>query len=351
MASSEHRSPEASLHKAVKYYTVKYMRRLVAGVAVAGALLVSGCGESGPEFDPNASATATTSASPPHPEAAAAAALLPLMEELPFSLPLGVSFALRHAVSVEAAQTTPSHERENFWWFSGVNLGNGQILTAGHPFYYEGNERVPNINHCGNITVDMAAPGVEGSIDDTEKLTGATYVAERAVGTFDKLAEEGAKLPDWSILQLTPGVIEPTEEPLRIRKTPIGRNEPLYFIGYPSEGQLRRTPNESRLAHLDSELAERLDEPIIYGGVTATEPDLRYGKIWARTSYRSFGAFDHPFGVSGDSGELAVDSNGELVGITVEASPQESTARSVLYHYGVNLANVEDLQVAASCNP
>ena len=185
---------------------------------------------------------------------------------------------------------------------SGVNLGNGYFLSAGHALKNPKNQPLSPIQ-CGNYSVSGTLPSGYSYTAQANKAAARVDLSRNtdisvfqfSANTLQELAGAGATLPTGS----TSGIQIATEQPKK--------GDTLYFINWePTASGESRDPMSTE---------NRLARPAIFAGTVLSNNN---GLATVVTGERNYGDGGIPdtSGRPGESGGMVLNQYGQLVGLS-----------------------------------
>jgi hypothetical protein len=328
--------------------TIPIIRRgTVVGTAMVGLTGAAiGCSPSSPNPE------STYSASAPSPETTTPALPNVNIGGLPDRLPSAVKRVVNTAVSVEYQYLKPIGRSGSATEFevtsdtaSGVRVAPDTYLSAGH-FVKDGkNVYLRGINQCGNITVmgpSNQPTALESVGNRVVDVYGSDLPATRLIGSY--IEGDGGSVPDVSLLHAPdvqhtlPG--QPTD-PIASATPKIG--QAVYFVNYePTSKGVSRSPSEIEEQNLNdtNTTGPHLTEPAVYGGVVVGKQ--LNGDLIVADGLASYDALGDKETLRGASGGEVENSQGQLIGIAVEATEvdQSMTPAEFGSVVGANLTGV-----------
>jgi hypothetical protein len=270
--------------------------------------------------------------------------------QLPKELPEAIGKLVSGAVAVQLTERTKVNGLDatiEAEYGSGFRIDKGHVLTAGHAIIEKNGTLMSKVALCGGVEVDAATEQSNGENGLGQPTYGAKLRVNKVAGSFKADAANSkapdANTPDVAVL----GIMDEigAQPPVNFRHTPLKAGEPVYFVGYPPviSTQQKRTPYQGDLLDKDQ---STLSKPAIYGGVVARDQTQAGSKLPIVTGLQSYGAIEHAHSVGGDSGEIALDQQGEIIGITSSALEMPESLAVINGLLGVSVQ-----EVAAGLNP
>jgi hypothetical protein len=300
--------------------SVRGGRMVFASVAAALAFAPAACATQ-TEVAPPEMPTTTASAEPsPVPESSSR--LLKVDTVLPEELPAAVAAKVGSAVKVGFRQEQEEWQLPDGTFAgstavggsmgSGVYVGGGEVLTAGHVL--DENREFA----CGDYNVTGRGPDGKG-------IRRAQIEGETTTYRSDDHAD-AYMVPDFGMMHV------PTESfadvpAAEIRTEPLKVGEPVYAVNYqPTLDGEDRNPTS----------ASPLNEPAIFGGIVVLTESTNSQLVHVATGIMNYGAVEDENTRAGGSGGGWFDTDGKLVGVHSRSGGEDETMIPELA-FGVDL--------------
>jgi hypothetical protein len=203
---------------------------------------------------------------------------------------------------------------------SGVRVGHGEFITAGHELRTSNNRPFNGVNVCGRLAVLApfrfdSAPGTRIGIDGKKYPSyGGDLTAKTEIGS--NLGDESTILPDIGYITTTEE-LPVLDSGVRINSSQPSLDQDVFMENFePESDNTDRNPLESDLSA--AAIAGGASKPAIYGGIVlGREPN---GQVIVAEGLKSYGQHSDDVSRGGASGGPVYNAEGNLVGITVTIS-------------------------------